>query len=102
MKISEFQALIEKMYGEKDRKRGVEDTFIWFVEEVGELARALHRGSPTSLSDEFADCLAWLVTLANLKGIELEKAIAKYQNGCSKCHSIPCQCPEPLPGKNPE
>jgi len=94
MTISEFQIWIEHIYGEKDRKRGLDKTFVWFIEEVGELARALHRDKPEELSEEFADCFAWLVTLANLSGIDLEKCVQKYQKCCYKCGHVPCQCTE--------
>lgn len=95
MEISEFQSLIERIYGEKDQKRELSATFVWFIEEVGELARALHRGDRDSLSEEFADCLAWLTTLASLTGVDMEHAIEKYKRGCYKCHSLPCRCQEP-------
>lgn len=94
MQIGEFQQLIEKIYGEKDRARGLDKTFVWFIEEVGELARALHRGKNQELSEEFADCLAWLATLASISGIDLEKAIQKYSGCCYKCGKIPCSCVE--------
>ena len=42
---------------------------------------------------EFADCLAWLVTLANCTGIDLDRAIQrKYGSGCPGCHATPCSC----------
>jgi NTP pyrophosphatase (non-canonical NTP hydrolase) len=64
-----FQAQIEKIYLDRDRARGWERTFAWFVEEVGELARALHRGDEAGLKEEFADVAAWLVTLASIRGV---------------------------------
>ncbi len=73
---------------------------MWFTEEVGELSRAIrksNRGKQKThreLEEEFADCFAWLVTLASLTGIRLEKAIQKYKNGCPKCHKTPCRCKE--------
>ena len=73
---------------------------MWFAEEVGELARAIRkakggkRKAKSELEEEFADCFAWLTTLANLTGIKLEKAIEKYKNGCPKCHKKPCICNE--------
>ena len=94
MQIREFQKLIEQIYGKKDRKRGIDKTFIWFIEEVGELAKALHRNDRNNLTDEFSDCFAWLVTLANLSEIDLEKAIEKYNNACNKCNENPCSCME--------
>jgi NTP pyrophosphatase (non-canonical NTP hydrolase) len=96
MQISEFQKLIKDVYGKKDAQRGVDKTFVWFIEEVGELARALHRQDRQAMAEEFADCLAWLSTLASLSGIGLEEeAIAKYGHGCSRCHATPCRCHEP-------
>ena len=74
-----FQQHIEKLYYEKDAARGWAPTFVWFMEEVGELARALHRDDQENLAEEFADVAAWLVSLASLRGIDLEAAAAaKY------------------------
>ena len=41
MEIREFQQLIRDIYFQKDNQRGVQGTFLWFVEEVGELAEAI-------------------------------------------------------------
>lgn len=93
MHIREFQQLIEKMYSEKDRQRGSAKTFIWFVEEVGELARAIARRETDNLAGEFADVFAWLVTLANVEGVDLETAIEKFTaKGCPGCGQIVCTC----------
>lgn len=98
MKISEFQASIERTYGERDRTRGLTGTHMWFCEEVGELTRALrrNRGTPADrahLEGEFADVLAWLATLASIAGVDLEKAaLAKYGSGCPRCAASPCAC----------
>jgi NTP pyrophosphatase (non-canonical NTP hydrolase) len=92
--IGEFQKLIERTYYEKDSSRGLAGTFMWFVEEVGELSRALKRTDAQNLREEFADVLAWLVTLASIAGIDMEEAIAKYAAGCPKCAAIPCRCRE--------
>jgi len=78
MHISEFQRLILRRYGERDRQRGTAATFMWFVEEVGELATALASGSRDEKNEEFADVFAWLATLANINDIDLEKASRKY------------------------
>jgi NTP pyrophosphatase (non-canonical NTP hydrolase) len=96
MQISEFQELIEDIYFERDSARGRDRTFAWFVEEVGELARALTRPGDSSrenLREEFADVLAWLVTLASLEGISIEDAaVEKYGKGCPRCGKKPCGC----------
>jgi len=74
-----FQKQIETLYYAKDSERGWERTFVWFMEEVGELARALHRDDRENLAEEFADVAAWLVSLASLRGIDLgPAAAAKY------------------------
>ncbi|MBM3993289.1 MAG: nucleotide pyrophosphohydrolase [Planctomycetes bacterium] len=93
MTLPELQQLIRDTYGDKDASRGVEGTFMWFMQEVGELATALRSGRPQEKLLEFADVLAWLATLANISGVDLEKAIAaKYGAGCPGCGQSPCQC----------
>jgi NTP pyrophosphatase (non-canonical NTP hydrolase) len=93
MTIAEFQRLIERIYLDKDRRRGVAGTFMWFAEESGELARALRSGNKHQLRAEFADVLAWLSTMASIAGIDLEDAArSKYESGCPKCRGIPCHC----------
>lgn len=78
--LAEFQRRIEQVYGEKDRARGIEGTFLWFHEEVGELTRAVRRGHDRdNLQEEFADVLAWLVSTASMLDIDMEEAVeAKY------------------------
>ena len=94
--MKEFQDLIKRIYYEKDKRRGVSRTFQWFVEEVGELARATRDGNRVNLEEEFADVIAWLTSLANLLNISLEEvAFRRYGSGCPKCGSIPCSCKEP-------
>lgn len=78
MEIGEFQRLIAEKYQKRDRQRGVPATFMWFVEEVGELATALASEDKANKEEEFADCLAWLCTLANISDIDLEEACKKY------------------------
>lgn len=91
--LSEFQEIIRATYDKKDRKRGVEGTFMWFAEEVGELATALRSGTPAEQAAEFADVLAWLATLANSVGVDLGKAAQeKYGSGCPGCRQVPCVC----------
>lgn len=80
MLLSSFQQLIRDRYFEVDNARGAAATFLWFSEEVGELAHALgrlHRGDADrqNLEEEFADVLAWLATLANVAGVDLEQAV---------------------------
>ena len=82
-----FQALIRDKYYATDHARGTPGTFLWLMEEVGELATALQNNAPgrtptpeerANLDEEFADVLAWLTTLANIHGIDMEKAVSKY------------------------
>lgn len=93
MHIREFQQLIDRMYSDKDRARGPAKTFLWLTEEFGELARAVaKRDDPDNLREEFADVLAWLVTLANVEGVDLEEAIGKFTAGCPGCGQMECRC----------
>jgi NTP pyrophosphatase (non-canonical NTP hydrolase) len=80
MRLAEFQQLIRDRYHATDSARGVPGTFLWFSEEVGELAEALgHRergdGDEANLREEFADVLAWLTTIANICEVDLEQAV---------------------------
>jgi NTP pyrophosphatase (non-canonical NTP hydrolase) len=92
MEIAKLQTTLRRTYYERDAKRGRDATFRWMTEEVGELARALRHGDRDELMHEFSDVLAWLTSLANLAGIELEEAAARYANGCPKCGALPCAC----------
>jgi len=91
--LSDFQALIRRMYVEKDRARGVDGTFMWLMEEVGELAAALREGSHEEQAAEFADVLAWLATIANVVDVDLSTAVRqKYGAGCPGCGQLICCC----------
>jgi NTP pyrophosphatase (non-canonical NTP hydrolase) len=95
MTLRELQNLIRTMYHEKDASRGVEGTFMWLTEEIGELATALRSGSPDEQAYEFADVLAWLATIANVAGVDLEDAVRrKYGTGCPGCGQFACTCPD--------
>src|SRR5262245_30041890 len=88
-----LQKMILQMYGEKDAARGDAATFLWLTEEFGELATALRSGTDDELAGEMADVLAWLATLANIRGVDLEKAVLrKYGQACPGCGSVPCTC----------
>jgi len=92
MDIAELQASLRRTYYRRDAKRGRDATFRWLTEEVGELAKALRGGEPAELEHEFADVLAWLASLANLTGVDLARAAARYAQGCPKCGASPCSC----------
>lgn len=93
--LRDFQKLIHTMYYEKDAERGVSGTFMWLMEEIGELASALRSNHDRdNLEEEFADVVAWLTTIANVAGVDLSAAIAKkYGSGCPGCNKLACDCP---------
>ena len=91
--FSEFQHLIKEMYFEKDAERGIDGTFMWLMEEIGELATALREGSHADRLEEFADVLAWLTTIANVAEVDLSEAVMqKYGSGCPGCREWVCCC----------
>ena len=92
MDLRDFQATVARTYLDRDAQRGIDGTFRWFTEEVGELARALRHDDRENLSHEFGDVFAWLTSLANLNGIQLEDAIGRYADGCPRCGASPCAC----------
>ena len=96
--LREFQDLIERMYTSKDVERGIDGTFMWLVEEVGELAGALRDGTHEDKMGEFADVLAWLTTIANVAKVDLSEAIrSKYGSGCPGCGQMVCACDDEKP-----
>lgn len=93
IRLGDFQNLIREMYLPKDVARGIDGTFMWLMEEVGELAGALRSGTREEQAAEFADVLAWLATIANVAEVDLEAAVRKkYGEGCPGCGAMQCQC----------
>ncbi|MGB9740445.1 MAG: MazG nucleotide pyrophosphohydrolase domain-containing protein [Candidatus Bathyarchaeia archaeon] len=94
MHIQEFQDMMRQLYYHKDSKRGTGGTYEWLSDEVKELGEALKSGDKEAIESEFADVIAWLASLANVVGINLESAtIKKYNWRCPKCQQSPCHCP---------
>jgi NTP pyrophosphatase (non-canonical NTP hydrolase) len=66
------------------------------AEEVGELAQAVRKGNRDAQVHELGDVLAWLASLANQLGIDLDEAVNRYASvpGCPVCGQAPCACPD--------
>ena len=90
--LGEFQQLMSAQYGERDAARGVEATVAWMAEELGELAKAVRKGTRDEQLHELGDLLAWTASLANQLDLSLADAVARYANGCPKCGGTPCSC----------
>jgi NTP pyrophosphatase (non-canonical NTP hydrolase) len=92
MNLRELQAAMRDTYGERDAARGVDATFRWFTEEVGELAKAIRTGDRAEMELECSDVLAWLASLAEQLEIDLDAAMGRYADACPKCGRRPCEC----------
>ena len=92
VEIAEFQELMARTYGDRDRARGPHATIAWLAEELGELSRAVRKGSKAEQLHELGDVLAWLASLAGQLGLSLEEAARRYATGCPRCGEIPCRC----------
>ena len=93
MHIHEFQEMMRHLYFQRDAERGVKGTYEWLADELEELEEALKENDKEAVEKEFADVLAWLASLANITGINLERAaVNKYSGKCPKCQQSPCQC----------
>lgn len=92
MQLDEFQRLMARTYGARDRARGIDATVAWLTEELGELARAVRKGNRAEQLHELGDTLAWLASLAEQLGLSLEDAAARYAAGCPRCGATPCEC----------
>ena len=98
MDLHELETLIASTYGERDRERGLPAAVAWLAEEVGELARAIRKGTREEQVHELSDALAWLTSIAVQLGVPLEEAASRYAGGCPSCGGMPCQCAETRPG----
>ena len=78
MELAEVQTLMERLYGEHDRERGIPATVAWLCEELGELAQAVRKGTREQQVHELGDVLAWLASLANQMGLSLDEAMLRY------------------------
>jgi NTP pyrophosphatase (non-canonical NTP hydrolase) len=92
MEIAAFQRLMADTYGARDRARGVPATLAWLTEELGELARAVRKGTSDEQVHELGDVFAWLASLADQLGLSLDDAAQRYAHGCPRCGSLPCGC----------
>ena len=93
VQISEFQKMMKRLYFKRDLARGVERTYNWLLDEVAELGEEVKGADKGATEKEFADVIAWLASLANIMGVDLEKAaVNKYDNKCPKCQHSPSQC----------
>jgi NTP pyrophosphatase (non-canonical NTP hydrolase) len=77
MELREIQDRLREKYLNKDTERGLFPTFTWLVEEVGELAEALLEDNKDHIEEEIADVIAWVISIANLKEIDVEEALSK-------------------------
>ncbi len=93
MELADLQETIRRTFLERDAARGLDGTFRWLVEEVGELAKAIRHEERDEWVHETGDVLAWLASVANLLEVDLEQAAARYANGCPRCGNQPCTCP---------
>jgi NTP pyrophosphatase (non-canonical NTP hydrolase) len=93
LQIREFQQMMKSLYFKRDSERGMDGTYNWLVDEVAELGEELKGTDREATEKEFADVIAWLSSLANIIGIDLENAaLNKYNYKCPKCQQLPCQC----------
>ena len=92
MEIRDLQAIIEATYGVQDRARGLPASVAWLTEEVGELAQAIRKGTRAEQLHELGDVVAWVASIANQLGLDLEEALDRYRTGCPRCSASPCTC----------
>jgi NTP pyrophosphatase (non-canonical NTP hydrolase) len=95
VELDDFQDLMVRTYGERDRERGTAATVAWLAEELGELAQAVRKGDDAQRLHELGDVLAWLASLSAQLGLSLEAAASRYAGGCPRCGGVPCGCPAP-------
>lgn len=78
MELQAVQDLMDDLYGDADRERGMPSTVAWLCEEVGELAQAVRKGTREQQLHELGDVLAWLCSLANQLDLSMDEAMQRY------------------------
>ena len=85
MDLNNVQELVENLYGDMDRERGLPPTVAWLCEEVGELASAirqykktykktgLKKERGTDVMMEMGDVFSYLFQLAHMLDVDLDK-----------------------------
>jgi NTP pyrophosphatase (non-canonical NTP hydrolase) len=100
-KMNKLQKMISEIYLKRDKERGLDKTTLWLVSEIGELTDLIVKNKDLEtnvevkkkLSYEIADSVAWLLSVANLLDIDVEKSIIeKYPYKCPRCLKNPCNC----------
>ena len=73
---------ISKPYRKCLRRKGSSARYCksvaWLAEEVGELAQAIRKGTHDQRVHEFGDVIAWVFSLANQVGVDVEQALDRY------------------------
>lgn len=94
--VSEIQKYIEDM--KKDRKFDgitIEREMMLFLEEIGELAKAIRKSTNgrldtskeynISVEEEIADCFIYLLSIANMNKVDVFKAFKdKEEKNCNR------------------
>ena len=104
--FAEYQAQFDRMFGDANRKEGLEATINHAYSEIAEAMDAVihllpHERDRTLLAMqlEFSDLVAWFFALTNFVGDDFDLAacvLDLFANGCYACDSQQCVCPEPL------
>lgn len=70
--VHELQVEADQLYGRLD----VETAMLWFMEEIGELCRAVRRDDDrTNLIEELGQVSMWTICLANIFNLDLRECI---------------------------
>jgi NTP pyrophosphatase (non-canonical NTP hydrolase) len=94
--VAEIQKYIKDM--KKDRKFDgvtIEREMMLFVEEIGELAKAIRKNTngcldvakkyDTNVEEELADCFIYLLNIANMNNVDIFKAFKdKERKNCDR------------------
>ncbi len=76
--VEELEKWVRNRYGDVDLARGLDRTFLLFIEEVGELSTAIARRDVPNIREEVGDVLMWLVSLSNLADVNLQECVEDY------------------------
>ena len=92
--LAKWQRLFERIYGNVNKVAGREKIWLHLLEEIGDVSKAQRRKRMKTIKEELADVFAWLCSLSNLLGIDLDEIVSKtYPGKCDVCKKTTCICP---------
>jgi len=102
--LTDWSRHLEALYGARNRENGIQNVMNRLFKEISEifsLTMDIPFIKPDGTLDEIerefalelADTLSWAIAVANMVGVDIEKAVLdRFGDKCWNCKKNPCEC----------